>query len=243
VPRGLKVTVRSQEAPAATLTPQVLPVRENTLGFAPVTVMLVMLKSEFPVLVTVEVKDLVRDVFTLPKLKSAGTTLTVPVLSVTLALADFVGSVTEVAVTATSAGVGAAAGAVYLVDTPFNVLLTERVPHVEAGHAEGGVPCVRVQVTPALTGSFSNVGVKSSVIFTGRMAEIGETETTMASTVIVTAPDCVASDIEVAVMVTDKFAAGGVDGAVYVTDVPVLLLRVPAPGVGEVIAQDAGFTP
>jgi hypothetical protein len=75
------------------------------------------------------------------------------------------------------------------------------------------------------------------------MAETGETERAIASTVTVTEPDFVESDIEVAVMFTGKVAVGGVDGAVYVTEVPVGLLRVPPPDAGEVMIQELGLTP
>jgi hypothetical protein len=51
------------------------------------------------------------------------------------------------------------------------------------------------------------------VIVTGRMAEVGETSTVIARTVTVIGPDFVESDLETAVMVTNKFVAGGVDGA------------------------------
>jgi hypothetical protein len=65
----------------------------------------------------------------------------------------------------------------------------------------------------------------------------------MARTVTVTEPDCFGVEIEVAVMVTGKFAAGGLEGAVYVTEVVVGLLRVPTAGMGEVMAHDVGSTP
>jgi hypothetical protein len=87
------------------------------------------------------------------------------------------------------------------------------------------------------------MGVKSWAIFTGMMADTGETETMIARTVTVTEPDFVESEREVAVIVTGKFAVGGVDGAVYVTVAPVGLLRVPPPDTGEVIFQDAESTP
>jgi hypothetical protein len=94
------------------------------------------------------------------------------------------------------------------------VLVGDKEPHVGARHGTAGVPWVVVQVTPPLAGSFRIVGVKSWVIFTGMMADTGETETTIARTVTVTEPDFVESEREVAVIVTGKFAAGGVDGAV-----------------------------
>jgi len=52
------------------------------------------------------------------------------------------------------------------------------------------------------------------VIFSGMMAETGATETAIASTVTVTEPDFVESDIEVAVMFTGKLAMGELEGAV-----------------------------
>ena len=109
---GLKVTVRVQDAPAATLAPQVFALTVNSAGFVPVKVGVFMVKAEVPVLVRVVVSDLVRVVFTVPKFRLAGAIFTVPLVNVTVAMADFVASVTEVAVTATVAGVGTAAGAV-----------------------------------------------------------------------------------------------------------------------------------
>ena len=46
------------------------------------------------------------------------------------------------------------------------------------------------------------------------IAEFGERDSVMASTVTVVEPDFVASDIEVAIIVTGRFAVGGVEGAV-----------------------------
>ena len=100
-------------------------------------------------------------------------------------------------------------------DAPLNVLGGKKDPHAEAGEqGPRGVPCIVVQATPALAGSFSTVGVKSWVIFTGMMAEAGETETPIARTVTVTDPDRLESDSDFAVIITGRFAAGGVDGAV-----------------------------
>jgi hypothetical protein len=158
---GLKVTVRSQETPTATLEPQPFVVRENSPGLVPVKVVPVMFKAEVPVLVSVVVEALVNPFFTKPKFKLAGTIFTVPLVTVTAAPADLVVSVTEVAVTVTVAGVGTAAGAVYVVGAPLNVLLGEIVPHVGGAHAEGGVPCVVVQLTPALAGSFRTIEVNA----------------------------------------------------------------------------------
>jgi len=98
--------------PGATLRPQLLVLRVNSGGLAPVTVMLVMLKAELPVLVSVVVKDLVRPVFTVPKSKFAGAILTLPVVKVIVAAADLVVSVTDIGVSVTVVGVGRAVGAV-----------------------------------------------------------------------------------------------------------------------------------
>lgn len=206
-----------QEAPAATLEPQAFAafaIKENSNGLVPANVV-PMLKAELPVLVSVVAKDLVRPVFTEPKSKLAGTIFTVPLVTVIVALADLVVSVTDVAVSVTAGGLGNAAGAVYVVDVPLAVLVGTAVPQFE--HV---VPfCVMVQLTPAFAGSFRTPGVNAWAIFVGMMAETGDTETLIASTVTVTEPDFVASDIEAAVIVTGKSAAGGVAGAVYVTEV------------------------
>ena len=217
-------------------------VRENSPGLVPVKAVPVMDKAEVPVLVNVVVKALVRPSLTVPKFKLAGAIFTVPLVTVTVAPADLVVSLTEVAVTITVAGLGTPTGAVYVVGAPLNVLVGESVPHVDA-HAAGGVPCVIVQSTPPFAGSFRTVGVNVWVIFSGMMAETGETESPIASTVTVTEADFVESDIAVARMVTGKLAVGGVEGAVYVTEVLVGLLRVPPPEVGEVMAQEVGLTP
>ena len=109
---GLKVTIRVHEMPGATLRPQLLVLRVNSGGLAPVTVMLVILKAELPVLVSVVVKDLVRPVFTVPNSKLAGAILTLPVVKVIVAAADLVVSVTDIGVSVTVVGVGRAVGAV-----------------------------------------------------------------------------------------------------------------------------------
>jgi hypothetical protein len=119
-----------------------------------------MFKAAVPVFVSVVVKAPVCPFFTVPKFKLAGIIFTVPLVTVTAASADLAVSVTEVAVTVTVAGVGTAAGAVYVVGAPLNVLVGEIVPHVGA-HAEGGVPCVVLQLTPAFAGSFRTIGVNA----------------------------------------------------------------------------------
>lgn len=143
--------------PGATLRPQLLVLRVNSGGLAPVTVMLVILKAELPVLVSVVVKDLVRPVFTVPNSKLAGAIFTVPLVKVIVAAADLVVSVTDVGVSVTVAGVGRVMGAVYVVGAPLNVLgkLIEPQPEQEVAF------CEITQVAPAFAGSFAIVAVKS----------------------------------------------------------------------------------
>jgi hypothetical protein len=242
---GWKVTVMVQDIPVPTLMPQVFVWWKEPFAMA----MLLMLNAVLPVFVSVVVRVLLpqpkpRRQLTLPKSRLAGTIFTVPLVSVIVAPKDFVGSVTEVAVTAAVAGDGTAAGAVYVVGAPLKVLGGETIPHAGA-HNEGGVPCMRVQLTPAIAGSCWTVEVNGCVTrtFAGISAELGKTETVIASTVTVTLPDCFGPDIEVAVMVTGKFAVGTAEGAVYVTEVVVRLLRLPPPGAGGVMVQDVGSTP
>jgi hypothetical protein len=212
---GLKVTVRLQETAAATVGPQPFVVRVNSPGLVPVKVVPVTLKSELPVLVRVVVKGLVCPTFAKPKFKLAGTIFTVPLVTVTVAPADLVVSVTEVAVTVIAAGVGTSAGAVYVVGVSLAVL-----PRLNAPHVEHRVPsCTAVHLTPAFAGSFRTVGVNAWVIFTGMIAEIGEMEIVIARTVTVVEFDFVESVREAAEMVTGKSAVGGAEGAVYVTEV------------------------
>jgi len=69
-----------------------------------------------------------------------------------------------------------------------------------------------------------------------------ERKTAIAAKVIPTDPDLVGSLTEVAAIVTCTSLAGGVAGAVYVTEELVGLLRVPAPVAGAIV-QEAGSTP
>lgn len=70
--------------------------------------------------------------------------------TVTLANADLVASVTEVAVSVTVGFAGTVAGAVYVVSAPLAVVVGVREPQP----GEHGVPdCVRFQVTPAFAAS------------------------------------------------------------------------------------------
>ena len=80
---------------------------------------------------------------------------------------------------------------------------------------EHGFPlCVSAQLTPPVLGSLATVGVICCVALTTTLAEVGETETEMAGTLMVAEADFVASATEVAVRVTIRSLAGGLDGAV-----------------------------
>jgi hypothetical protein len=70
-----------------------------------------------------------------------------------VAVADLVGSVTEVAVIVTVAGLGAVVGAVYFVAVPLGVEAVEKLPHDE-------LPQVTFQVTPALALSLLTSAVR-----------------------------------------------------------------------------------
>ena len=70
--------------------------------------------------------------------------------TVTLALADDLRSVTEAAVSVTLGGLGAFAGAVYVIDAPDALAAFERVPQ----SAPVQPAPESVQVTPLLCGSF-----------------------------------------------------------------------------------------
>jgi hypothetical protein len=83
--------------------------------------------------------------------------MTGDVVTVIVAEADFVPSATEVAVTVTVAGVGTAAGAVYVTPTPDALEVVESVPHVAPLQP---VP-ETFQVTPLLCESFATVAVRA----------------------------------------------------------------------------------
>jgi len=74
--------------------------------------MLLMLNVVLPVLVNDRVRDLLRLCFTWPKPRLAGTSFTVPFVSVIAAAPDLLVSVTEVAVIDTATLAGTVAGAV-----------------------------------------------------------------------------------------------------------------------------------
>jgi hypothetical protein len=113
-----------------------------------------------------------------------------------------------------------------VIATPLAVVAGETVPH-------GAVEQETVHLTPAFAGSLVTVAVKFPVLLGWTVAEFGDTDTVTAGIVTVADPDFDISSTEVAVMVTFMSLAGGLAGALYVTEVLVTLLRVPAPDAGE----------
>ncbi len=108
---GAKVTPILHELPDATLAGQSVVTRNGAE-----VVWLVMLSAELPVLVRVVVKvrvggGTVGVIFNVPKFRLPGMSLTVPGVSVMLAVAVLVVSVTDVAVRVTVGLVGTVAGA------------------------------------------------------------------------------------------------------------------------------------
>ena len=95
--------------------------------------------------------------------REAGGLLSVTVMGalgaemVMVAEADFVESVTEVAVIATVAGLGAVVGAVNLVAAPLAVVAVEKLPHCE-------LPQLTVHLTPAFALSLPTTAVRLMVV-------------------------------------------------------------------------------
>jgi len=100
---------------------------------------------------------------------------------------------------------------VYVAALPLEVVAGAMVPQL----GEHGVPpCVRVQLTPLLLGSFVTAAVNCCVVFTVTFAVGGETETAMGGmTVTVAVADFVVSATEIAETVTCA-GIGTADGAV-----------------------------
>jgi hypothetical protein len=120
---------------------------------------------------------------------------------VIVAAAVFVPSATDAAVSVTEAGVGTAAGAVYVIGVPEALVAAESVPHV----APLQPPPDSVQLTPLFPASFATVAANDVVVLMGTVAEVAErvTETTVAAaTVIAATAVLVASAIAVAVSVS-----------------------------------------
>jgi len=125
--------------------------------------------------------------------------LGVAALTVTVAVADFVESVTEVAVMVTDSAV---LGAVKVVATPLAVCVGLNDP------------AVAVQFTPPFALSLLTVAVKFAVPLAASEAVVGEIETEIgraADTVTVAVADFVGSVTDVAVMVTLPAAPGAVN--------------------------------
>ena len=100
------------------------------------------------------------------------------------------------------------------------------VPAPEAGEID--------QVTPFCPGSGCTVAVKVWLLPAGTVAVPGETETALAGTVRVALADIEVLETDVAVTVTTTSVGGGAAGALYVAEVLVMLLSVPAPEAGEI---------
>jgi hypothetical protein len=93
-----------------------------------------------------------------------------------VALADFVGSVTDVAITTIVPPDGTLDGASYAVGSPLDVLVGETVPHAAPLQAVPFAPAT-VQVTPLFDASFVTVAVNSCGPVTNRRAVVGRIET------------------------------------------------------------------
>ena len=91
---------------------------------------------------------------------------------VTVAAADSVGAVTDVAITVTVGFAGTVAGAVNVAGLPLAVVVGAMVP--QPGE-QAVPPCVNVQVTPLLLGSFATVAVNCCVPFIATLTVAGVT--------------------------------------------------------------------
>jgi hypothetical protein len=148
--------------------------------------------------------------------------------------ADFVVSVTEVAVTVTVLPVGTADGAVYVVAVPLAVLVGLNPPQAPM------LPQVTDQVTPAFAESLLTTAVSDVVALVWseeggsglKATEIG----TAAVMVMVADADFVVSVTEVAVTVT-VLPVGTADGAVYVVAEPLAVLVELNPPQAPVLPQ------
>ena len=108
-----------------------------------------------------------------------GTSWTVPVERLTLALADFVLSLADVAVSVKVAVAGMVAGVLYLVGLPLEVAAGDTEPQV----GQAAEAWLRVQLTPALAKSLATLAVNGRDELSGIRALPGETETVIAGTV------------------------------------------------------------
>jgi hypothetical protein len=187
----------------------------------------VIASADEPVFVSVTFSALL--VLVVPKFKSMGTSFTVPVVSLRFATAFLVASETAAARKSTVEPLGTDDGAVYVVGESLAVLVGEAEPQ-----AAQLLPLnSTVQSIPLLSGSYCTVPLKFSADLRGISAEMGETVTLIANTVMPNPPDLLESSIEVAVTVTSSSADGAVAGATYVADVVVMLVREPDPLAGD----------
>jgi hypothetical protein len=143
--------------------------------------------------------------------------------SVIVAAADFVPSLTDVAVSVTTAGVGTLAGAVYVIPTPDALAFAESVPHA----APVQPTPLSVQPTPLSCASFVTVALNPCVPPGAiTVADAGAIITLIAGgavNVMVDAADLVPSVTDVAVSVTPA-GVGTLAGAVYVIPTPEALV-------------------
>jgi hypothetical protein len=117
-----------------------------------------------------------------------------------------------------------------VVGVPVGVFAGDAVPHA----GEHVLPfCVTVHATPLFVLSLFSVALYCALALSGIRAEAGATNMVMARTITGALPDTLLSVTDVPVMVTVSSLVGGVDGALYVTDVMVAFARVPAPVVGD----------
>jgi hypothetical protein len=142
------------------------------------------------------------------------------------AVRDFVVSVTDVAVRVTGL-VGTDAGAEY-----FAVVASTTVTAPQA-EVQAAAPWLRDQLTPLFVGSYCTVAVKVWTDFTGISRESGDSETAIAGTVIAAVPEA-ALVRDVAVMVAPRLLAGALAGALYVAEVLLRFVSVPAPDGGDI---------
>jgi hypothetical protein len=91
-----------------------------------------------------------------------------PAVTVIVAELDFVPSVTAVAVSVTVAGLGTAAGAVYVTGAPEALVVADNAPHLFA------VAHDAAHVTPFAALSFATVAVKLCVALVATDAVVGE---------------------------------------------------------------------
>jgi hypothetical protein len=161
-----------------------------------------------------------------------------PVVMVIVAAAVFVPSAMDVAVRVTVAGLGAVAGALYVIPVVVAfVSVPQEVPLQPAPE--------RDQLTPLFCESFWTVAVKFCVPPLTTLAVVGETATEIVAAVvklIVATAFFVVSRLDVAVSVT-LAGLGSEAGAVYVTEVVVTLLSVPQVAPLHAVPESAQVTP